>query len=816
MHCRCHGLEWLGPNVRRAVRGLVAAASVWTVAIGPVAAQTPSALTGVVTDAQQAAIPGATVLLRQPSSGLERATVSDAAGHFALPNLPAGTHEVTATLDGFAPASARVSLTPGATTHVDLSLALAGVTDEVVVRPAQAIVDEASAGTRHAVSVTRIERLPVAVTSRGLEAVLVGFPGFSQNANGAIHPRGAHNQMTFVVDGLPISDQLTGAFANALDVGVVQTAELITGHVPAEFGGKVSGVAVLGSRSGLGTGRASTGSVAVGVGGFGTTQGSLQWGGERGAAGYFTSLTALDTDRFLDAVSLDNLHNHGHMARGYARLDLRMSPRDAVRVHAMGGLSRFELANRRSQQAAGQDQRQRLGDLSVWASHARTLGTSGAVESTAGVRTTTAALLPSRGDTPVTARQDRRLSTLTAQVRTTQQLARWQLRGGADLQVFPVRESFEMAIAASTFNVPGSRGFNEALLPHDLTRGGAPFVFEASRTGTAASTFAQLMGPLGPLAVNVGLRVDDYRFLVRGWQVQPRLGVSWRLPRRDLVVRASYNRNYQTPPNENLLLSSSPAAARLAPASVREALGGGVRAIQPERQDVFEAGVQTALGGAFTLDIAAYAKRSRDQQDNNNFFDTGIIFPTTLRALHVRGAEARLTMQPRHGVSGALSVTSSRAIATPPFTGGLFLGQDAVDLLSAGRFAIDHDQRLSVHATGTWDPRGPFWMGATMRHDSGLVANPSDPAVVAADPDVSDLLPYVNLTASTPRVRPRTLVDLAFGVERATSGGRRVWSLQLQAANVFDRTALYNFQSVFVGTRVVQPRTVSARLTRYF
>ena len=812
----CRDRRRAGADVRLALQTLVAVAAISIGASGSADAQTPSALTGVVVDAQQAAIPGASVLLRQPSSGLERATVSDAAGHFALPNLPAGTHEVTVTLDGFAPAFARVSLTPGASTHVELSLALAGVTDEVVVRPAQAIVDEASAGTRHAVSVTRIERLPVAVTSRGLEAVLVGFPGFSQNANGAIHPRGAHNQMTFVVDGLPISDQLTGAFANALDVGVVQTAELITGHVPAEFGGKVSGVAVLGSRSGLGTGRASTGSMAVGVGGFGTTQGSLQWGGERGAAGYFTSLAALDNDRFLDAVSLDNLHNHGHMARGYARLDLRMSPRDAVRVHAMGGLSRFELANRRSQQAAGQDQRQRLGDVSVWASHARTMGTSGAVESTVGVRTTTAALLPSPGDTPVTARQDRRLSTLTAQVRSTRQLARWQVRAGADLQVFPVRESFVMAITETTFNAPGSRGFNEALLPHDLTRGGTPFVFEASRTGTAASSFAQLMGPWGPLAVNAGVRVDDYRFLVRGWQVQPRLGVSWRLPRHDLVVRASYNRNYQTPPNENLLLSSSTAAARLAPASVREALGGGVRAIQPERQDVIEAGLQVALGGAFTLDVAGYAKRSRHQQDNNNFFDTGIIFPTALQALHVRGAEARLTMQPRHGVSGALSVTSSRAIATPPFTGGLFLGQDAVDLLSAGRFAIDHDQRLSVHATGTWDPRGSFWMGATMRHDSGLVANPSDPAVVAADPDVSDLLPYVNLTAATPRVRPRTLVDLAFGVERTAAGGRRVWSLQLQAANVFNRTALYNFQSVFVGTRVVQPRTVSARLTRYF
>ena len=788
----------------------------WTAASGlRLGAQAPATITGVVTDVQQASIPGATVLLRHPASGLERTTVTDVSGHFLLPNLPAGAHDVTATLHGFAPGVTRIVLAAGGGAHLTLTLSPAGVTDEVVVRPVQAAVDETSAGTRHAVSTTRIERLPVAVTSRGLEAVLVGFPGFSQNANGAIHPRGAHNQMTFVVDGLPISDQLTGAFANALDVGVVQTAELITGHVPAEFGGKVSGVAILGSRSGFGTGRSSTGSVAFGAGGFGTTQGSAQWGGERGDAGYFTSITALDTDRFLDAVSLDNLHNHGRMARGYARLDLRASARDMLRVHAMGGLSRFELANRRSQEAAGQDQRQRLADVSIWTSHQRTLGTSGAIESTAGVRTTTAVLLPSAGDTPVTARQDRRLSTVTAQVRLTRQVARWQVRSGADVQVFPVRESFSMAITDSRFNAPDSRGVNEALRPHDLTRGGTPFVFDAARTGTSASMFAQAVGALGPFSLNAGLRVDDYRFLVRGWQVQPRLGLSWRLPRHEVVLRTSYNRNYQTPPNENLLLSSADAAARLAPASVRDALGG-VRAIRPERQDVVEAGLQMALGGAFTLDLAAYAKRSRDQQDNNNFFDTGIIFPTTLQALHVRGAEARLTMQPRRGVSGTISATTSRAIATPPFTGGLFLGQDAVDLLSAGRFAIDHDQRLSVHATGTWDPGGPFWMGATVRHDSGLVANPSDPAEVAADPDVADLLPYVNLTASTPRVRPRTLMDVAIGLDRTSSGGRRTWSVQAQAANLFNRTALYNFQSVFVGTRVVQPRTVSVRLTRYF
>ena len=101
-----------------------------------------------------------------------------------------------------------------------------------------------------------------------------------------------------------------------------------------------------------------------------------------------------------------------------------------------------------------------------------------------------------------------------------------------------------------------------------------------------------------------------------------------------------------------------------------------------------------------------------------------------------------------------------------------------------------------------------------MRYDSGLVTNPSDPAVVAADPDYADLLPYVDLKGAPPRVRPRTLLDLVIGYERMREARRR-WDVQLQAANLTGKTALYNFQSIFVGTRLVAPRTFSARV-RWF
>ena len=780
------------------------------------AAQTTALLRGVVTDEQGGALPGTRVRLWKAITGLERVTVTGPDGGFQIPNVPLDTYALQAELSGFAAHRSEVDLRTSVPVDVTITLALAAQASSVtVVAEPAVIVDSTSAGTRNQISMARIEQLPSAVGSRGLESALVTFPGFAQNANGAIHPRGAHNQMTFVIDGLPIGDQLTGAFANALDAAIVQSAELMTGNIPAEFGGKVSGVAVVTSRSGLGISRRLAGDAMLTAAGYDTWHAVAQMGGGSSRIGYFGSIAAMRTDRFLDQVSLDNLHNSGRFARGFGRADVVLTGRDMLRLHMMGGASRFEVANLRSQHAAGQDQEQALGDVAGWASYLRTLDARSTLESTGGYRATRASLDPSAGDTPVTAAQERRLGTLTLATRYTRVLGTHTLRAGADVQRFPVREQFTMAITNARFNAPDRAGFNPALVAHDLTRGGVPFVFEDEQTGTNASGFAQTTLRLRSATLALGLRHDTYRFLVHGSQWQPRLGVAYELPGRLGVVRASYNRNYQTPPNENLLLSASDAAARLAPASVREALGGATAPILPERQNVYEAGYQRTLGALATLDVSAYRKTSRDQQDNNNFFDTGIIFPTTLAGITVDGAEVRVNVAPHRGLSGTLSVTTGRATSTPPFTGGLFLGQSAVDLLSAGPFAIDHDQRLSIHGTAQYDAPGCFWAGGSVRYDSGLVANPSDPLQVAADPDFADLLPYVDLDADVPRVRPRTIADAAGGCDLSVDG-RRTWSVQLQITNLTDRTALFNFQSVFVGTRLVQPRTVAFRVKRYF
>ena len=85
------------------------------------------------------------------------------------------------------------------------------------------------------------------------------------------------------------------------------------------------------------------------------------------------------------------------------------------------------------------------------------------------------------------------------------------------------------------------------------------------------------------------------------------------------------------------------------------------------------------------------------------------------------------------------------AISTPPFTGGLYIGNGNVAMLNERPFVIDHDQKISLQGIANYGHPKGFYATVSTRFDSGLVTGNSDPAVVAGDRDYYDLLPYVNL-----------------------------------------------------------------------
>jgi hypothetical protein len=781
-----------------------------------VSAQTTATLSGQVIDPDGALVAGARVRLANVLSHFEQEVFADSEGNFGFRNLPLQPYTLTTERPGFVPDQQSIVLRSNVPVTVQIQLKLAQQADTLVVSSSEnSLIDPEATGTRNQLSVSGLARMPVAVGSRGLESVLLSFPGFAPNANGAIHPRGAHNQMTYVVDGMPISDQLTGSFANSVDPAIVQTVELFTGNIPAEFGSKISGVANITTRSGLGSGRRFSGSSQWGVAEFGTLSNITQFSGETKRLGFFGSVSLLKSNRYLDQVSLENFHNGGNSERTFFRTDFLASPRNIFRLNFMTGRSSFELANLHSQQTLGQDQRQLLRDFSTSLGWVHTLNPRATFDTVVSYRTSIAQLFPSVGDTPVTAAQARHLSAFTLASRFNTVRGSHNVRGGADYQRFPVSENFSFGVTDAAFNDPASPGFIPTLLAYDLSRGGDLFQFSKKQTGQLASLFVQDSMRWKRFMFSTGLRFDDYRFLVTGHQLQPRLGLAFHIHETSTVLRASYNRNYQTPPNENLLLSNSDEASVLVPPDIHQALGGALIRIRPERQDVYEVGFQQSLGGHLSLDASYYHKDSRDQQDNDNFFNTGIIFPTSLQKIRVNGAELRTTLLQIRGVSGSLGLTHYHAVSTPPFTGGLFLGSTAIQLLNAGPFVIDHDQTLGLQGMVQYVLRKNLWTSGSVRYDSGLVSNPSDPVKVAQDPDYRDLLPFVNLTSSPARVRARAITDFVVGYDLIREGRRR-WDLQFQVSNLTNQTALYNFQSIFVGTRLVQPRSFGIKVRWYW
>ena len=132
-------------------------------------------------------------------------------------------------------------------------------------------------------------------------------------------------------------------------------------------------------------------------------------GGSRNFAA-FGSLNGSWSDRFLDPVNFDNLHNTGDTQRGFLRLDYASDDlEDQVRFTTLVGRTNRDVPNTYTQQDAGQDQRVESRDQNYNLGWTHVLSDRASLDANVFGRTSTFKLLPSAGDTPVTAASDRSL-----------------------------------------------------------------------------------------------------------------------------------------------------------------------------------------------------------------------------------------------------------------------------------------------------------------------------------------------------------------------------------------------------------------------
>ena len=771
---------------------------------------------GAVKDPTGALVPNAKVTVTQPVTGYRQTTTTDAQGAFKLVNIPFNTYKVQAEAAGFQLAEQSIDLESTIPLNLELSLSLEETTAAVTVTTSGAAMletDRTSSDTD--INQTILERPLGAAPSRAIESIFASTPGFVTDDNGRMHPRGSESQVQYVIDGVPVTDNMSAIFSTSLDARTLRTVEVLTGGIPAEFGDKLAGVINVNTRSGLEG--PTQGGVSFSGGSFSTGEAAVDFSTHTKKLGFLMNLSASTSQRYLDPPTLDNFHNFGRTGKGFFRLDYQFDANNSLRgVFNFGG-SNFQVPNRLAQELAGQDQRQRLRDNSQNISFQHIFSPNSVAQVSFFHRQSNAKLLSNPLSTPVVANQDRTLQNYGAIGSLALTHGSHNIKFGGQVTITPVDEHFSFYPTEPFPDLVDEEG-NVFSNPVNNFHAANPFVFNQSKTGRTLSAYVQdRFTAFKNFTLDLGVRYDNYKLLIHEQAVSPRLGFAYYIPKTQTTLRASYNRLFQPPPAENLLLASSPQAAALSPIAVLQGVTT-VRPILPDKQHAFEAGAQQLLSQKFRLNLTVYQKRIKNFSDKDQFFETGIIFPIAISSGRVTGEEVRLESIEIHGFHGFVSYANARAFGVTPITGGLFLGEDPQDLFLQGlKFANDHDQRNEAQFQfGYNHHRSGLYATFSGRYDSGVPVD-VEPGTTLADFVAEGFDPrlFNDIDFQRGRVRPRTILDFSVGADLMQKE-RVSMNLQFDIQNLTNELFLYNFESVFSGTHVGYPRLFSGRLTLRF
>src|SRR5688500_13773997 len=135
-----------------------------------------SALSGTVTDASGAVIPGATVAVKNNATSTEYQAVSSEDGTFTVPALNPGSYTVTVSLMGFKTAVLNdVRLNAGVPSSVSVKLEVGGLEETVVVEGGASVIQTQTAAVATTIDVNQIAKLPTG--SRSALDFVASLPG---------------------------------------------------------------------------------------------------------------------------------------------------------------------------------------------------------------------------------------------------------------------------------------------------------------------------------------------------------------------------------------------------------------------------------------------------------------------------------------------------------------------------------------------------------------------------------------------------------------------------------------------------------------
>src|SRR5213082_108674 len=247
----------------RATRWFVTLGVVVLGSLAPAWAQSTATLQGTITDTQSAVMPGVSVTIRNQATGIERATVTDAAGQYVAASLQPGHYAIVAHIEGFQDQTREVDLSPAQTVVLNLRLGVGALAENVTVSGSSPLIDTATVSVGQVMPERTVQEIPLngrhfvdlgplmpggvtAPTTAGL----AGQPLRGQGAFSFISAGNRETAVNFMINGINLNDLSNSQVTFQPSINTVSEFKVDTSTFSAEYGRNSGAIVNVATRSG--------------------------------------------------------------------------------------------------------------------------------------------------------------------------------------------------------------------------------------------------------------------------------------------------------------------------------------------------------------------------------------------------------------------------------------------------------------------------------------------------------------------------------------------------------------------------------------